>query len=201
MMIIAKISSLVKTKDMTKERKIPTMKIDIHGDIKEHFKQRLIVRMSFSLLWLLGCQFWNNFHFSSWVRSEIFSKMQSCVAGPNHNGPGARKTLWICFLSKKYEKTKNYISTSSFIFELFALFQFWAFFGTVWPFWCFRENLPVFDQLLPDYFPHDLRADAEQLGDSGVGVVEAVQQNLQRMSLLLSFQPERVNRFTIQCLV
>ena len=41
------------------------------------------------------------------------------------------------------------------------------------------KDLPVLDQhLLPDDFPHDLRADAKQLGDGGVGVVEAVQQNL-----------------------
>ena len=41
-----------------------------------------------------------------------------------------------------------------------------------------REDLPVLYQLLPDDFPHHLRADAEQLGDGGVRVVEAVQQNL-----------------------
>ena len=42
-----------------------------------------------------------------------------------------------------------------------------------------REDLPVIDQqLLPDDFPHDLRADAKQLGDGGVRVVEAVQQDL-----------------------
>ena len=41
------------------------------------------------------------------------------------------------------------------------------------------EDLPVlYKHLLPDDFPHDLRADAEQLGDGGVRVVEAVQQNL-----------------------
>jgi len=43
----------------------------------------------------------------------------------------------------------------------------------------FRKYLPVLDQhLLPDDFAHDLRADAEQLGDGGVRVVEANQQNL-----------------------
>ena len=57
----------------------------------------------------------------------------------------------------------------------------------------FRENLPVLNQhLLPDDFPHDLRADAEQLGDGGVGVVEAVQQNLRYLSFLLPYQPERM---------
>ena len=40
------------------------------------------------------------------------------------------------------------------------------------------EDLPVLHQLLPDDLPHDLHADAEQLGDGGVRVVEAVQQNL-----------------------
>ena len=42
----------------------------------------------------------------------------------------------------------------------------------------FREDLPVLNELLPDDLPYDLRANAEQLGDGGVGVVEAVQQNL-----------------------
>ena len=62
-------------------------------------------------------------------------------------------------------------------------------FLTYKPLWCClltREDLPfaicrlpVLDQhLLPDDFPHDLRADAEQLGEWGVKVVEAVQQNL-----------------------
>ena len=42
-----------------------------------------------------------------------------------------------------------------------------------------REDMPVlYKHLLPDDFPNDLRADAEQLGDGGVRVVEAVQQNL-----------------------
>ena len=41
-----------------------------------------------------------------------------------------------------------------------------------------REDLPVLYQLLPDDLPHDLRVDAEQLGDGRVGVVETVQQNL-----------------------
>ena len=41
-----------------------------------------------------------------------------------------------------------------------------------------REDLPVLHQLLPDDLPHDLCADAEQLGDGGVRVVEAVQQHL-----------------------
>ena len=47
------------------------------------------------------------------------------------------------------------------------------------------EDLPVLDQLLPDDLPHDLRPDAEQLGEGGVGVVEAVQQDLGHLSLLL----------------
>ena len=56
-----------------------------------------------------------------------------------------------------------------------------------------REDLPVFYQhLLPDDLPHYLRVDAEQLGDGGVRVVEAVQQNLWHLSLLLPYQPERV---------
>ena len=40
------------------------------------------------------------------------------------------------------------------------------------------EDLPVLHQLLPDDLPHDLSVDAEQLGEWGVWVVEAVQQNL-----------------------
>ena len=48
-----------------------------------------------------------------------------------------------------------------------------------------REDLPVLYQLLPDDLPHDLPADAEQLGHGGVGVVEAVQQDLRHLSLLL----------------
>ena len=55
-----------------------------------------------------------------------------------------------------------------------------------------REDLPVLYQLLPDDFPHDLCADAEQLGDGRVGVVEAVQQNLRYLSFLLPYQPERM---------
>ena len=52
------------------------------------------------------------------------------------------------------------------------------------------KDLPVLDQhLLPDDFPHDLRADAKQLGDGGVGVVEAVQQHLRHLPLLLPHQP------------
>ena len=60
------------------------------------------------------------------------------------------------------------------------------------------EDLPVLCQLLPDYFPHDLRADAEQLVDGGVRVVEAVQQNLRHLSLLLPYQPERIGIFLMQ---
>ena len=52
-----------------------------------------------------------------------------------------------------------------------------------------REDLPVLDQLLPDDFSHDLHADAQQLGDWGVRVVEAVQQDLGHLSLLLPYQP------------
>ena len=47
------------------------------------------------------------------------------------------------------------------------------------------EDLPVLHQLLPDDLPHDLRVDAEQLGDGGVRVVEAVQQDLRHLFLLL----------------
>ena len=61
-----------------------------------------------------------------------------------------------------------------------------------------REDLPVLHQLLPDHLPHDLRADAEQLGDGGVGVVEAFQQNLRDLSLLLAYQPERIMKFAMQ---
>ena len=53
-----------------------------------------------------------------------------------------------------------------------------------------RVDLPVLDQVLPDDFPHDLRADAEQLGDGGVVVVEAIQQNLWHLFLLLPYEPE-----------
>ena len=56
-----------------------------------------------------------------------------------------------------------------------------------------REDLPVPSQhLLPDDLPQDLRMDTEQLGDGGVRVVEAVQQNLRHLSLLLLYQPERI---------
>ena len=51
-------------------------------------------------------------------------------------------------------------------------------------------DLPVLDQhLLPDDLPDDLPADATQLGERGVEIVEAVQQNLGHLSLLLSYQP------------
>ena len=47
-----------------------------------------------------------------------------------------------------------------------------------WIVWV-REELPVSGQhLLPDDLPQDLDVDTEQLGDGGVRVVEAVQQNL-----------------------
>ena len=61
------------------------------------------------------------------------------------------------------------------------------------------EDLPVLHQLLPDDLPHDLRVDAEQLGDGGVRVVEAVQQNLRHLSLLLSYQPVN-QQFVVQCI-
>ena len=62
-----------------------------------------------------------------------------------------------------------------------------------------REDLPVPDQhLLPDDLPHDLRVDAEQLGDGGVRVVEAVQQNLRHLSLLLPYQPEKIRKFSTE---
>ena len=41
-----------------------------------------------------------------------------------------------------------------------------------------RVDLPVLNYLLPDDLPHDIHANAKQLGDGGVGIVEAVQQNL-----------------------
>ena len=53
-----------------------------------------------------------------------------------------------------------------------------AFFVAFGHFWVFGKDLPVFDQLLPDYFPLDLCADPEQFGVGGVRVVEAVQQTL-----------------------
>ena len=63
-----------------------------------------------------------------------------------------------------------------------------------------REDLPVSGQhLLPDDLPHDLRVDAEQLGDGGVRVVEAIQQNLRHLSLLLSYQPERSSLSIGEC--
>ena len=66
-----------------------------------------------------------------------------------------------------------------------------------WIVWI-REELPVPGQhLLPDVLPHDLRVDAEQLGDGGVRVVEAVQQNLRHLSLLLPYQPERIREISI----
>ena len=63
-------------------------------------------------------------------------------------------------------------------FSLSAFWICWAFFVAVGHFWVFREDMPVFDQLLLDDFPLDLCADAEQFGDGGVRVVEAVQQTL-----------------------
>ena len=52
-----------------------------------------------------------------------------------------------------------------------------------------REDLPVLHQLLPDDLPHDLRVDAEQLGDGGVRVVEAIQQNFHNLPAVLLFHP------------
>ena len=63
-------------------------------------------------------------------------------------------------------------------------------------------DLPVLYQLLPDDSPHHLRADAKQLGDGGVGVVEAVQQNLQHLPLLLlHHQPKSERKFAMQSLL
>ena len=57
-----------------------------------------------------------------------------------------------------------------------------------------REDLPVLDQILPNYSSHDILAEAAvQLGEVGVGVVEAVQQHLRHLPLLLPYQPERVS--------
>ena len=64
-----------------------------------------------------------------------------------------------------------------------------------------REDLPVLHQLLPDDLPHDLSVDAEQLGEWGVRVVEAVQQDLGYLSLLLPYQPERIRKFAMQSIV
>ena len=61
-----------------------------------------------------------------------------------------------------------------------------------------REDLPVLDQhLLPDDLAHDLHADAKQVGEWGVRVVEAVQQNLRHLSLLSPYQPERIRIFAM----
>ena len=66
-----------------------------------------------------------------------------------------------------------------------------------------RVELPVSGQnLLPDDFPQDLDVNTEQLGDGGVRVEEAVQQNLRHLSLLLPYyQPERIRKFAMQSLV
>ena len=48
-----------------------------------------------------------------------------------------------------------------------------------------RKDLPLGDQHRPDDLPHHLRADAEQVGDGRVGVVEAVKQHLGHLPLLL----------------
>ena len=57
-----------------------------------------------------------------------------------------------------------------------------------------REDLPVLDQLLPDDSSHDILAEAAvYLGEVGVGVVEAVQQHLGHLPLLLPYQPEMVS--------
>ena len=70
-----------------------------------------------------------------------------------------------------------------------------------WIVWI-REELPVPGQhLLPDDLPHDLRVDAEQLEDGGVRVVEAVQQNLRHLSLLLPYQPARIRKVVMQSMV
>ena len=63
-------------------------------------------------------------------------------------------------------------------------------------------DLPVLDQhLLPDDLAHDLHADAKQVGEWGVRVVEAVQQNLRHLSLLSRYQPERIRNFSLkECL-
>ena len=65
-----------------------------------------------------------------------------------------------------------------------------------------KEDLPVLHQhLLPDDLADDLRADAEQDGDGGVGVVEAVQQNLWHLSLLLPYEPVRIRRFVMLSMI
>ena len=61
-----------------------------------------------------------------------------------------------------------------------------------------RNYLPVLYQLLPDDLAHDLRADAEQVGEWGVRVVEAVQQNLGHLSLLSRYQPGRIRQFDLK---
>ena len=53
-----------------------------------------------------------------------------------------------------------------------------------------RDDLPVLDQHLPDLLHEDMVV-AEQDGERGVGVVEAVQQHLRHLPLLLPYQPVR----------
>ena len=54
------------------------------------------------------------------------------------------------------------------------------------------EHLPVPNQHpLPDDLPKNIRADASQHGEWAVGIVEAVQQNLRHLSLLLSPEEEK----------
>ena len=54
------------------------------------------------------------------------------------------------------------------------------------------EDLPVDDQYLPDLLHEDVVV-AEQDGELGVGVVEAVQQHLRHLPLLLHHQPVAIS--------
>ena len=55
---------------------------------------------------------------------------------------------------------------------------------------CVWEELPTFLQLFPDTL-HDQVVGTKEDGEVGLGVVEAVQQNLRNLSLLLFYQPKK----------
>ena len=58
----------------------------------------------------------------------------------------------------------------------------------------FREDLPIPSQhLLPDNIPENIGADTSQHGEWAGGIMEAVQQHLRHLSLLLSYhQPGKI---------
>ena len=55
---------------------------------------------------------------------------------------------------------------------------------------CVWEELPTFQQLFPDTL-HDQVVGTKEDEEVGLGVVEAVQQNLRNLSLLLFYQPKK----------